>query len=321
MQKEALLIVTGGAGFVGSNLVQELNSRGHTNILVVDHLTTSGKWKNLVGLSYSGYLDRTEFLSLVEKGAIGEPAVVLHMGACSKTTELDENHLLYNNAVYSKKLFDYCASHDCRLIYASSAATYGDGSSGYRDTERDLKPLNCYGYSKHLMDQWALDSKDKPPQWVGLKFFNVFGPNEAHKGGQASVALHGFNQIQRGERMKLFKSDREDYADGSQKRDFIYVKDAAKIVGFFLDNPGVSGIYNAGTGEARTFKDLGISVYAALGRAEDIEYVDMPDALRGAYQYFTEADVSTLRNAGYKEPFMRLEDSVADYVQNYLLKG
>lgn len=313
MTKDSLFIVTGGAGFIGSNIVRMLNTNGFENILIVDHLTTTGKWKNLTDLRYANYLDKSALHDYLETQ---KPTVeaIIHIGACSATTEPDENYLMQNNALYTRKLMEWSAEHGTRLIYASSAATYGDGSKGYSDTTFDLKPLNCYGYSKHLADQWMLAAQSKPTQWVGLKFFNVYGPHEDHKGQMASVIYHGFFQVKKEGEVKLFKSYKEGYGDGEQKRDFVYVKDIVRVIEFFLTHPDKSGIFNVGTGKARTFYDLAKGLFTALGKDPNITFIDMPETLQGKYQYFTEADMHKLRDVGYTTPFFELEDGIKDYV-------
>ncbi|MCX5811358.1 MAG: ADP-glyceromanno-heptose 6-epimerase [Proteobacteria bacterium] len=317
--KDSRIIVTGGAGFIGSNLVKSLNEHGHKNIIIVDHLTNSGKWKNLVDLKLAYYFDRNRFLETLNNNQLNDIETIIHLGACSNTTETNEDFLIYNNAIFSKILFDFSIKNKCRFIYASSAATYGDGSKGYNDKERILTPLNCYGYSKHLFDQWVLDSPEKPKQCVGLKFFNVFGPNEYHKGQMASVVYHGYNQIIKDGEIRLFKSYKEGFEDGEQKRDFIYVKDALKVILFFLHNESKSGIFNVGTGEARTFFDLAASTFKALNLKPNIRFIEMPESLKGKYQYFTEADMSSLKKIGYDKILFELEEGVKDYVQNYLV--
>lgn len=305
--------VTGGAGFIGSNVVRGLNALGHTDITIVDHLTSSGKWKNLVGLTYSNYLDRQDFFDYLTD-TNPKIDVIIHLGACSATTENDENYLMHNNALYTKKLMEWCAEHNTRLIYASSAATYGNGDNGYDDTVKSLAPLNCYGYSKHLADQWMLMSDNKPPQWVGLKFFNVYGPYEEHKGGMASVIFHGYHQIKKTGKMALFKSYKPEYKDGKQLRDFIYVDDVVSVITFFIDNPQTSGIFNVGTGQARSFYDLAAGLFTALNHKPNIEFIEMPETLRNKYQYFTEAKIDRLRQAGYTIPFTELEKGIKHYV-------
>jgi ADP-L-glycero-D-manno-heptose 6-epimerase len=315
LQEDSVIIVTGGAGFIGANIVRALNAWGHRRILLVDRLRDNGKWKNLVGLEFADYMDRDDFLASIRTRSLPRPDLILHQGACSSTTERDENFLIQNNSVYSKALFDYCAEVGARFIYASSAATYGDGSRGYRDTDRDLRPLNAYGYSKHLFDEWALGAEQKPPQWAGLKYFNVYGPYERHKGPQASVVLHGFDQIREAGHIRLFKSYHPDYADGMQMRDFVYVGDVVRVVRFLLDRPDVSGIFNVGTGRARSFYDLALATFRAMEREPDIRFIAMPENLQGRYQYFTEADMSSLRRAGFDEASTSLEDGVAEYVR------
>lgn len=318
MNQSKKILLTGGAGFIGSNILETLNSRGYRDIVVVDHLTNTGKWENLRGKYFSDYYDRDDFLKKIQAGQVPGIDAIIHIGACSATTENDEHYLIYNNTKYSKVLADFAAENNCQFLYASSAATYGDGENGYRDTERNLKPLNGYAFSKHLFDQWMLDMRRKPPQWVGFKFFNVYGPNEWHKGRMASMVLHGHAQIKKDGSLKLFRSHKDGYGDGEQKRDFVYIKDVSDVVLFFLENSGESGIFNVGTGQARTFKDLGIAIFRALDLEPNIEFIDMPEDLRERYQYFTEADISSLRKAGYTKEFTSLEEGVRDYVINYL---
>lgn len=241
------------------------------------------------------------------------------MGARTDTAESDRSFMLRNNTLYSKELFEYCVRNDTRLIYASSAATYGDGGRGYNDQERNLQPLNVYGYSKYAFDEMVLNSLQRPLQWVGLKFFNVYGPNEYHKGNMASVVFRGFNQVMNDGYLRLFKSYRPEFSDGGQLRDFIYVKDVVKIALFFFHHPEQSGIYNVGTGKARTFLDLARAIFLALRREPKIVFIDMPEAIRENYQYSTEADTTNLRGAGYTDKFFDIEVGVKDYVQRYLL--
>lgn len=314
-----MIIVTGGAGFIGSNLVKAFNERGREDIIIVDHLAhNKGKKKNLHGLRYKRYFERDEFLKQVQRGITDSIDIMIHLGARTDTTEKDKEFMLMNNTGYSKKLYMFCLRNHCRFIYASSGATYGDGSRGYSDKERKLSPLNYYGLSKYLFDEWVLDQKQRPPQWAGLKFFNVYGPNEYHKGFMASVVYHGFNEIRKRGYMRLFKSYRIDYKDGEQKRDFIYVKDAVKIILFFVDNKNISGIFNVGTGKARTFLDLANALFAALDKEHRIRFIDMPEVIKKRYQYFTQADMKSLYNAGYRETFYELEDGIRDYVHDYL---
>lgn len=313
-----MVIVTGGSGFIGSNLVKALNDEKIKDIAIVDHITNYRKEINLTGLIYTEYFDKQEFLEVIRKGKMRKIEAIIHMGARTDTTETDRDFLIENNTIYSQIIAKYCLENDCQFIYASSAATYGDGSKGYNDEERNLKPLNNYGYSKYLFDEWILNQTSRPKQWVGLKFFNVYGPNEYHKGYMASVVYHGFNEIKQYGRIKLFKSYKKEYEDGEQKRDFIYVKDAVKVIQFFLQNKNISGIFNVGTGKARTFLDLANSVFNALNKNPIIEFIQMPKDIRNKYQYFTQANMNKLWSVGYKYPFYELEEGVNDYVTNYL---
>ncbi|MGI6087247.1 MAG: ADP-glyceromanno-heptose 6-epimerase [Kiritimatiellia bacterium] len=313
-------IVTGGAGFIGSNLVAALNARGETDILVVDHLGQSEKWRNLSGLAFEDYMDKHEFRRLLREGKTfwsRDIATVFHLGACSATTEKDADYLADNNYRYTRELCEWCLANGKRFVYASSAATYGDGALGYSDDDAltpRLRPLNMYGYSKHMFDLWVLRRR-LYDQIVGLKYFNVYGPHEAHKGDMRSVVHKAFGQIQAEGIMRLFRSHKPEFRDGEQTRDFVYVRDAVAVTLFFHDHPKVGGLYNCGTGKARTWNDLARAVFAALGQPCRIEYIDMPEALRGKYQYHTQAEVSKLRSAGYKAAFTELEDGVGDYVR------
>jgi len=314
-----MIIVTGGAGFIGSCIVKGLNDLGISNIIIVDELGTDEKWKNLVNLKYKDFIHKNNFLE--ELKLMKNIDLIIHMGACSSTTETDSDYLIDNNFKYSKELFDWCLKNNCRLIYASSAATYGDGSIGYDDSKTDeLKPLNMYGYTKKLFDQYVLNSENKPKQCVGLRFFNVYGPNEYHKGKMASVIFHSFNQIKKEKEIKLFKSYKKEYSDGEQKRDFVYVKDTVEVVLFMMKNDKINGIFNVGTGEARSFNDLARSVFKAMNLKENIKYVDMPQGLKEKYQYYTQANNEKLRKAGYKKKFYSLEEGTKDYVCKYLEK-
>ncbi len=318
-------IITWWAGFIGSVLVGYLNAQGIDNIIIVDHLAVSEKWKNLVGKKYRDYFDRYDFLDKVEQdGYITSDDVVIHLWACSATTELDTQYLMKNNAKYSRTLYEQCSFVGARFIYASSAATYGDGAQWYSDTKFDLIPLNMYGYTKYLSDQWILNWTNNfsscSSQIVGLKFFNVYWPNEYHKGSMSSVIYHGFNQIQSEGKIELFKSYKEWVTDGEQKRDFVYVKDVVKVISFFIDHPEKNWIFNLWTGEARSFNDLAKATFAALGLEPKIFYKEMPESLQVKYQYFTQAEMMKLRNIGYKEDFFSLEAWIKDYVQNYLNK-
>lgn len=320
-----MYIVTGGAGFIGSAMVWKLNTMGIENILVVDNLASTEKWKNLVNRRYTEYLHRRDFMQLIENSnnldLFGEKIeAVIHMGACSATTELNADFLFANNLEYSKALCRFALLRRARFINASSASTYGDGSLGFDDdilALDDLRPLNIYGYSKHLFDLWARRNGFFN-KITSLKFFNVYGPNEQHKNDMRSVVNKAFYQICETKTMRLFKSDRQDYPDGGQMRDFVYVKDCVDIIYWLLENPDVNGLFNVGTGTARTWNDLAASVFRAAGIAQNIEYIDMPGQLKGKYQYFTEARMERLRRAGYDKPMSTLEQGVADYVQNYL---
>ncbi|MGE4554191.1 MAG: ADP-glyceromanno-heptose 6-epimerase [Desulfovibrionaceae bacterium] len=314
-------IVTGGAGFIGSAMVWKLNRMGIDDILVVDNLASTEKWKNLVGLRYEDYLHRDQFFKYIVEGDDPfETEAVYHMGACSSTTELNADFLMENNYRYSQMVCRFCLNNGARMVNASSAATYGDGSRGFSDDPagiRGLRPLNMYGYSKQLFDLWALGA-GALDRIASLKFFNVYGPNEYHKGDMMSVVRKAFTQIGATGRLKLFRSHHPDYADGGQLRDFVYVKDVVDIMWWLFEHPEAGGIFNVGTGAARSFKDLGLATFAAMGREPDIEYIDMPESIRGKYQYFTQAEMGRLRAAGYDAPMTSLEDGVADYVHNHL---
>ncbi len=316
-----MIIVTGGAGFIGSALIAALNKRGITDILVVDELGTDERWKNLRNLSFADYVEKGDFLEMVAEKKIAPPTeAVFHMGACTDTTETNASYLIKNNYEYTKLLAQWATDAGIRFIYASSAATYGDGSAGLSDDEEKIEnliPLNMYGYSKHLFDLWARRT-GLLSKIIGLKYFNVFGPNEYHKGEMRSFVLKAFEQINARGKVRLFKSYKSEYADGEQMRDFLYVKDAVDMTLFFLDKPNLSGLFNIGTGKARTWNDLVKVACGAMGKLPKIEYIDMPDSIRNQYQYFTEADITKLRQAGYDKQPMSLEDAIVDYVQNYL---
>lgn len=311
----APIVVTGGAGFIGSNIVAALNERGH-EVIVVDRLGTGEKWKNLRHLRLADALDKDHFLRAVEERRFPKCDAIFHMGACSATTERDADYLLRNNYRYTRVLCEWALETGARFITASSAATYGDGSLGYSDEDAitpTLRPLNMYGFSKQLFDEWAL-REGHYSHIVGLKFFNVFGPGEAHKGDMRSVPHKAYHEVLEHGRISLFRSGHPDYRDGEQMRDFVYVKDAVDVALHFFDNRNVSGLFNCGTGKARTWLDMAHAIFAAMNRAPEIRWVDMPAALAGKYQYYTQADATKLRRAGYRKEFTTLEESVKDYV-------
>ncbi len=317
-----MIVVTGGAGFIGSALVWALNKKGYNDIIIADHFGENDKYKNLIPLKFLDVFDKDDFGQMVHEGFLKNNRIetVYHLGACSSTTQLDMNFLLRNNFEYTKFLCGHSLENNIRFVYASSAATYGDGSEGYEDNEDlldTLRPLNPYGYSKHMFDKWA-KSQGYLDKIAGLKYFNVFGPNEYHKGDMQSIVSKAFRQVKETGKIRLFKSYSKDYEDGGQRRDFIYVKDAVNMTIFLGENKIVNGIYNIGTGKANTFNDFVKPIFKALGAKENIEYFEMPEVLRGRYQDFTEANMDKLRNAGFKEEFYRLDDAVIDYVKNYL---
>lgn len=316
-----MILLTGGAGFIGSAVLRHLNDHGRRDIVVVDHLASSSKWRNLVGKSFEDYLDRDELLKYILSDALPfKIRSIVHLGACSSTLESDAGYLLRNNTKYTQHLCEYAIKHGIRFVYASSAATYGEGLAGYADDETKLdalRPLNAYGFSKHLFDVWA-HQRNLFKNIVGLKFFNVFGPNEYHKGEMRSVLHKAYAQVRESGTIRLYKSYRKEYPDGGQKRDFIYVKDCADVVMWFLDNPSAHGLFNLGSGQARSWNDLAGALFSALKVQPRIEYIDMPDQLRSQYQYFTEAPMQKLRAAGYTKPFTSIEGAVADYVQAHL---
>lgn len=315
------IVVTGGAGFIGANIVQRLNELGEEKILIVDNLNTSEKWKNLVDLSFEDYIHKSKFIEQIKSGDFKNSVrAVIHLGARSSTTEKDVEFLMENNYEYTKELAKWAVANNIRFIYASSAATYGDGSQGFSDSHSlifRLRPLNAYAYSKHLFDLWAL-KKRILDRIVGLKYFNVFGPKEWHKGEMRSMVLKAYEQIKKEGKIRLFKSYHPGYRDGEQMRDFIYVKDAAQMTLYFLERRDLNGIYNVGTGIPRSWNDLARAVFSALGLNPIIEYIDMPEELMGKYQYFTKAEMDKLRQAGYTKPTMSLEEAVKDYVLKYL---
>jgi len=318
-----MVIVTGGAGFIGSAIVAALNKRGITNILIVDELGMDEKWKNLRKLSYTDYVEAEQFYEELAAGKMEDNVeAVFHMGACSDTTEKNCSFLINNNYECTKLIANRTVENGSRFIYASSAATYGDGEKGFADEEEnigELIPLNMYGYSKQMFDLWAKNN-GLLDRIVGLKFFNVYGPNEYHKDKMKSFIVKAFEQIIETGGVKLFKSHKPEYADGAQERDFLYIKDCVDMTMFFMDNPDVNGIYNIGTSAARNWNDLVKATFVAMGKEPKIEYVPMPQELQGKYQYYTCADITKLRNAGYDKPMTSLEDAIKDYVQNYLQK-
>jgi len=318
-----MIIVTGGAGFIGSAIVAGLNKRGIDDILIVDELGCDEKYKNLRALRFADYTEVDDFIEMLATDEFGESVeTVFHLGACSDTTEADCSYLVNNNYNFSKVLANWAVENKARFIYASSAATYGDGSSGFDDDQDklgELRPMNMYGYSKQMFDLWARRT-GLLERIVGLKYFNVFGPNEYHKGKMRSFVVKAFEQINACGKVGLFKSYEPKYADGEQLRDFLYVKDAVAMTLFFLDNPKINGIFNIGTSKQRNWNDLAKATFEAMGREVNIEYIDMPDELRDKYQYFTQADITKLRDAGYDKDITTLEDAIKDYVQNYLQK-
>jgi ADP-L-glycero-D-manno-heptose 6-epimerase len=319
-----MLLVTGGAGFIGSNVVASLNEAGHADIAVNDILGSDGKWRNLAGRQLADFVPATELWNWLDGRKLD---AVVHLGAISSTTVTDGDRVIEANFRLPLRMFEWCAATRTPFIYASSAATYGAGREGFSDdwsqgALKRLKPINLYGWSKHMFDLAVVERaarKDKlPPQWAGLKFFNVFGPNEYHKGEMMSLVAKRFDDAKAGKPVQLFKSYRAGVADGEQKRDFIYVDDAIAVVRWLLDTPTVSGIFNVGTGVARSFRDLMTAMFGALGREPAIEYIDMPASIRDSYQYFTQAETVNLRRAGYNADFTALEAAVKRYVNSYL---
>lgn len=322
-----MILVTGAAGFIGSVIVKHLNDQGYEDLLLCDHFESGDKWKNLRGLKYDSFVQVEDlFDHPIWKKPQGLSAIY-HMGACSDTTELNMDFLYKNNTEYTNKLLTLAAQKNIPIVYASSAATYGAGEQGYDDDHKgipSLKPLNKYGYSKQLSDEWILKQKKKPKVWFGVKFFNVFGPQEYHKGKMSSVVYQSFNQINEVGEVKLFKSHRPDYKDGEQLRDFVYVKDVVRamveLIAAGKKKPSLSGIYNLGTGEARSFHDLVKATFVSMGKGPKIKFIDMPEELRNQYQYYTQAEMGKLKKALPKFKFLKLEDAVADYVKNHLMQ-
>lgn len=316
-----MIIVTGGAGFIGSAFVHRLNQEDINDIIVVDNIQETKKWKNLVPLVYQDYYHKDHFLErLLANELPSKIKAIVHMGACSATTEQNADYLFENNYRYTKILAEYAIKNNIRFIYASSAATYGDGANGFSDEHLqldNLRPINMYGYSKQFFDQWAYRQKvlDKI---VGIKFFNVYGPNEFYKGDMASLIYKTIPTVLAEKKIRLFKSYHPDFKDGEQKRDFIYIKDIVNVIYWLYENQSINGIFNLGTGDARSWNHLAQSVFGALNIPLKIEYIQMPQKLKGAYQYFTQADMNKLRSAGYKEPFTSLDKGIEDYILNHL---
>ncbi len=318
-----MIVITGAAGFIGSVVLSTLNSNGETDILAVDCLGTDERWKNLNGLKFNDYMEKDGFLNLLVSGKLGKIDSIIHMGADSSTTQMDMSYLVKNNFEYTKTLAEYCVSKGTRFIYASSAATYGDGNDGYLDDDsklENLRPLNPYGFSKQMFDIWARQN-GLLNKIVGLKFFNVYGPNESHKKDMRSMVQKAYEQVVATGKVKLFKSYKPEYKDGEQVRDFIYVKDAVAMTLFFIENRRSSGIFNVGTGEAQSWNRLAKAVFKALDRPVNIEYVEMPESIKDQYQYYTKAEMDKMRKAGYTSKITSLEDGIADYVRNYLVPG
>ncbi|KRQ10084.1 ADP-glyceromanno-heptose 6-epimerase [Bradyrhizobium manausense] len=319
-----MLLVTGGAGFIGSNVVAALNDSGRSDVVVCDLLGSDGKWRNLAKRQLVDIVPPAELADWLKGRKLD---AVIHLGAISETTATDGDLVIETNFRFSMRLLDWCTAGAVPLIYASSAATYGDGAEGFDDDGspaalKKLRPMNLYGWSKHLFDLALAEriarGEGLPPQWAGLKFFNVFGPNEYHKGAMMSVLARRFDDVKAGRVVQLFKSHRDGIADGDQRRDFIYVDDVVRVILWLLATPSVSGLFNVGTGKARSFRELMLAAYAALGARPNIEYIDMPEQIRGSYQYFTESKVDRLHRAGYNGGFTTLEDAVKAYVGDYL---
>jgi ADP-L-glycero-D-manno-heptose 6-epimerase len=325
-----MIIVTGGAGLIGSAVVQRLNEKGREDILIVDHLGHTDKWRNLAPLRFMDYLEKDAFERMLDAGSLAGRLpghrgldAVIHLGACSATTEPDATYLVKNNFEYSRKVALATLAADARFIYASSAATYGDGENGFVDNDSQLsllRPMNMYGYSKQLFDLWAL-RQGLLNTIVGIKYFNVYGPNEQHKGEMRSLVLKAYEQICATGTLKLFKSYRPEYADGEQLRDFVYVKDAAAMTLHFLEASEANGIFNVGGGTTVSWNRLAAAVFSAMGKSVNIEYIEMPESIRATYQYLTCAETSKIRATGYSEPVIAVENAVSDYIRNYLVPG
>lgn len=317
-----MIVVTGVAGFIGSCMLRKLNMENITNIVIVDDFSKTAKVNNYAHSVFSLKIERENFIQWFKENA-NQVEGVYHLGARTDTTEFDWNVFVKLNLEYTKNIWNICVENNIPMVYASSAATYGGGENGYQDDLSiisKLKPLNPYGLSKQEFDLWALSQDKKPPFWAGLKFFNVYGPNEYHKGRMASVIYHSFNQITSTNKVKLFRSHRDDYKDGQQMRDFVYVKDVVDVLFYLMTNKPQSSIYNLGSGIARSFYDLASATFSAMGIEKNIEFIDIPIDIRDKYQYFTEASMDKLKSVGYNQPFYSLEEGVKDYVQNYLMK-
>ncbi len=331
MDKNSTILLTGAAGFIGSYLLGDLNKKGYSTIIIADDFSEEDKWFNFDSKQYVTKINREV---LFEWLTMTKPDInfVFHLGARTDTAEFDYSIHQKLNVDYSKKIWNYCSANKVPLVYASSAATYGSGELGYKDDHdivEKLQPLNPYGISKNEFDKWAIREsrvsaerslETAPPFWCGLKFFNVYGPNEYHKDRMASMVFHGFNQIQKTGKVKLFRSHKPEFEDGEQLRDFIYVEDVARVCCGLMENPIQSGLYNLGTGKARSFKDLANAIFATINKKPEIDFIDMPADIRDRYQYFTEANMDKLRNAGYQQGFFSLEEGISDYVKRYLLK-
>ncbi|MCC8051378.1 MAG: ADP-glyceromanno-heptose 6-epimerase [Clostridiales bacterium] len=324
------IVVTGGAGFIGSCMVRTLNDKGIDDIIIVDNIASTDKWMNMRNKKYREYVHKSVFLERLKENVYPDIEAIIHLGACSSTTEKNFDYLWNNNFEYTKTLWKYCGAHDITFLYASSAATYGDGSLGFDDRMDidKLSPLNGYGYSKQLFDLWVkrvianeeIIAEPSPAHYAGFKFFNVYGPNEYFKGSMASMIFHGYRQIMEHRRIRLFQSCRADYKDGEQLRDFVYVKDVCDVIWYFLDECKTNGLFNIGTGRAQSFRELAEATFYALGQEPQIEYIPMPEQLREKYQYYTQANIEKLRATGYDKTFCDLKSGAEDYVKEYLEK-